>query len=546
LRCTHAHWIVNRPIASVRSTVPPNGIIAADVMQTLQRAHVCVFSPWQGLQMSTFDASPSHSRAGSSASAAGSSSTRMLHIEPEELVFANVQLKQTYKQSIRVANPLQVPVEFTIRSSHARYTVSPAAMTLKAGETGTVEVALKILHEIRPPTVAGVPQADHSIKDVFHLRSQFFAQRFHAVMYPATAAANQRPGSAAASPRSVSNSAQPSPSHSRSASSVSFSGIQTIFNHSRNPSSASALQSLQLQSIPSDSSSARHSRNTSSVSFNGLLNSQSKSGSLASLSAHHSRHPSGSNLSVTTSGGGGSSSKISAAMDLVRREKARDKEQQRKAEERAEALREQQRLQKEAAEQKERDRHTTEAELYRPFERASLKEARANIAVSSLFPPSSLSSTSKDSSASFSAVSTREFLALSQKARSLQNELDATTMERDQQRFNYEQLEKEYAFALRQVDQLHGASRAHRPVDIQAQLDDLLRAERAQLEVKNQRVLAVLRTKDAAIADREETIAMQDRMLQQQAFRLGELEAQLQERSRIAQQMEREKVKTDQ
>jgi hypothetical protein len=501
----------------------------------------CLFSPVSKyIHMSLAVGSSSHSRAGSSASGIGSSANRMLHIEPEELVFQNVQLKQTYKQSIRITNSLQVPVEFTIRSSHARYTVSPAAMTLKAGETSTVEVALKILHEIRPPTVAGVPQADHCIKDVFHLRSQFFAQRFHATMYPATAAGHQRQPSAVASPRSESNSAQPSPAHSRSASNVSFSGIQTVFNHSRNPSSASALQSI--QSIPpSDALSARHSRNASSLSFCSLPtdNAQSKSGALASLSAHHSRNPSGSNLSViSSSGSAGGSSKISAAMDIVRREKAREKEQQRKADEKAAALREQQRLQQEAAEQKERDRHTNEAELYKPFERASLKEARANIAVSSLFPPSSLST--KDPIHSGTAVSTREFLALSQKARALQSELDAVTQERDQERFNYAQLEKEYVFALKQVDQLHAASRAHRPVDVQAQLDELLRDERAQLEVKNQRVLAVLRTKDAAIADREETIARQDRLLQAQAFRLGELEAQLQERNRIAQQMERE------
>lgn len=66
----------------------------------------------------------------------------MLSFEPEALSFGNVRLNQAYNTSICITNNEAHPVEFSLRCTSPRYSVSPNRVKLEAGRCQVVNVRL--------------------------------------------------------------------------------------------------------------------------------------------------------------------------------------------------------------------------------------------------------------------------------------------------------------------------------------------------------------------------------------------------------------------
>lgn len=405
-----------------------------------------------------------------------SSHNHLLVIDPDDLVFTSVRGGQTCSRTVRLTNPLTVPVSFTIRAgSPARYTLSPTQFHIGGGETALLEVRLRV-----SPSASALRLGSGSsrvgggaaagVKDVFHLRSEFFTQKFHATWYAWTST--------------------PPPPRS------------TTTNDPRGGQVAHNLPDSTLAAFMAEGGAA-----------------------------------------------GVRTQKVDEAAVAAKRERTEAKA--RKAA--LEAQEASERAAREALEAEQKRKAQAEADLFRPLERASVQAARQAAHHSALQPPSMASAAAATTSstttepASSSAVSARDYLALSQKVRTLQSELDARQQEVQQWEFNYAHLEKEYRAVLEQVSSLHTAARAPpSAIEIQAHIDRALARERAAAESKDQKVLLVLRAKDAELASRHDLIQQHETTLSHQAFTIGQLEAELisrdardkEERRRLAQTIE--------
>ena len=141
----------------------------------------------------------------------------MLTVEPEEPVIHDVRLQQAYRTTVTLRNHSRNALELTVRAgSPERWAVAPATVFLEAGRTMRVDLRLKLTRELRPRRLAGGAGATnaeaesrgaHRQRDVFHVKSPFFEQRFHASFV--TAATDDAPGSGAAAHKSPAESAEP-------------------------------------------------------------------------------------------------------------------------------------------------------------------------------------------------------------------------------------------------------------------------------------------------------------------------------------------------
>jgi hypothetical protein len=114
----------------------------------------------------------------------------MLTVEPAEPVIYNVRLHQAYRTTVTLKNQSRNALELAIRAgSPERWAVAPATVFLEAGRTMRVDLRLKLARELRPKRPAGgagsIPGdgADGGglrQRDVFHVKTEYFEQRFHA------------------------------------------------------------------------------------------------------------------------------------------------------------------------------------------------------------------------------------------------------------------------------------------------------------------------------------------------------------------------------
>eukprot|EP00227_Mantoniella_beaufortii_P014425 CAMPEP_0197602772 /NCGR_PEP_ID=MMETSP1326-20131121/37849_1 /TAXON_ID=1155430 /ORGANISM="Genus nov. species nov., Strain RCC2288" /LENGTH=169 /DNA_ID=CAMNT_0043170185 /DNA_START=329 /DNA_END=835 /DNA_ORIENTATION=+ len=115
----------------------------------------------------------------------------MLTIEPAEAVIHGVRLHVAYRATVTLRNNSRNALELTIRAgSPERWAVAPATIFLEAGRTMRVDLRLKLAREIRPKRQSGGSETDGGAlrqRDVFHVKTEYFEQRFHASFVMATA-----------------------------------------------------------------------------------------------------------------------------------------------------------------------------------------------------------------------------------------------------------------------------------------------------------------------------------------------------------------------
>ena len=100
-------------------------------------------------------------------------SSQLLVITPNELQFHNVEIGERYQRQLTISNPLSYRVEFTIRPGNTeRYEVIPSQIKLDPKSEVSVTVQLCVPRPLKP-------LKSHIRKDIFHIKSTFFEQKFH-------------------------------------------------------------------------------------------------------------------------------------------------------------------------------------------------------------------------------------------------------------------------------------------------------------------------------------------------------------------------------
>lgn len=95
----------------------------------------------------------------------------MMEISPEALVFRDVRLNNAYVNSICVTNPLPATVEFILKPSSQRYSVTPNRVTLGGGQSIVLTIRLFLAHY--PNSLKGFRgQEDH-----IQVKSSYFEQK---------------------------------------------------------------------------------------------------------------------------------------------------------------------------------------------------------------------------------------------------------------------------------------------------------------------------------------------------------------------------------
>ena len=119
----------------------------------------------------------------------------MLVVEPAEPCIYNVRLHQAYRTTVTLRNDTRNALELTVRAgSPERWAVAPSTVFLEAGRTMRVDLRLKLARELRPKKTAGAAVVagddEHGKgvrqRDVFHVKGEFFEQKFHASFVMAT------------------------------------------------------------------------------------------------------------------------------------------------------------------------------------------------------------------------------------------------------------------------------------------------------------------------------------------------------------------------
>ena len=100
-----------------------------------------------------------------------------MNVEPSSLVFRSVALNQAYTASLSISNPLTAPVEFTLRASNPRYTLSPNKVTLVPNQQVIITVRLLLNHY---PNKAKGKQGQ---EDTIHIKSPYFEQMVNVVFF---------------------------------------------------------------------------------------------------------------------------------------------------------------------------------------------------------------------------------------------------------------------------------------------------------------------------------------------------------------------------
>lgn len=94
---------------------------------------------------------------------------------PSDIDFGQVVLNQTYVRAIDVRNPLSCPVRFSVRPGSDRFSVSPCDdLTVQADSSIRLIIRLRILKAVSKP------RDSRTKRDIFHVKSNFFEQKFYA------------------------------------------------------------------------------------------------------------------------------------------------------------------------------------------------------------------------------------------------------------------------------------------------------------------------------------------------------------------------------
>ena len=101
----------------------------------------------------------------------------MLDVSPSSLIFRDVRLKQAYTTSLCLTNSLSANVEFTIRTSSPRYSVSPSTIKLNSNQSCVVTVRLYL--SSFPNSIRGTTGQD----DYIHIKSSYFDQKLKTTFY---------------------------------------------------------------------------------------------------------------------------------------------------------------------------------------------------------------------------------------------------------------------------------------------------------------------------------------------------------------------------
>jgi chromosome segregation ATPase len=100
-----------------------------------------------------------------------------MDFEPKQLVFRDVRLNQSYTTSLCITNPLNSPVEFTIRSSNSsRYSISPNQVQLQPKQSIVVTIRLFLNHYPVHHLSKGIHH-HHGQEDSLHIKSVYFDQK---------------------------------------------------------------------------------------------------------------------------------------------------------------------------------------------------------------------------------------------------------------------------------------------------------------------------------------------------------------------------------
>ena len=143
----------------------------------------------------------------------------MLEADPQVLVFRDVLLNHAYTTNLSVTNPLTAPVEFSLRPSSPRYTITPNRVALQAGQTTIVSVRLFLSHY--PNYSKGVRGQD----DTIHIKSAYFEQKVDVTFF----LQSRDPASTSNSSSSTLQSRSPSPNRRVATGSISgSSSLDTI------------------------------------------------------------------------------------------------------------------------------------------------------------------------------------------------------------------------------------------------------------------------------------------------------------------------------
>ena len=100
-----------------------------------------------------------------------------MEFEPKQLVFRDVRLNQSYTTSLCITNPLNSPVEFTIRSSNSsRYSINPNQVQLQPRQSIVVTIRLFLNHYPVHHLSKGMHH-HHGQEDSLHIKSVYFDQK---------------------------------------------------------------------------------------------------------------------------------------------------------------------------------------------------------------------------------------------------------------------------------------------------------------------------------------------------------------------------------
>ena len=94
-----------------------------------------------------------------------------MNFEPKQLTFGDIRLNQAYTTSLCITNPLTAAVEFTIRPSSPRYSISPNRVNLNPNQSIVVTVRLFLNH------YPNIPKGIQGQEDSIHIKSVFFDQK---------------------------------------------------------------------------------------------------------------------------------------------------------------------------------------------------------------------------------------------------------------------------------------------------------------------------------------------------------------------------------
>ena len=129
----------------------------------------------------------------SEASSSPTSATPLISLQPARLEFRDVRVGVEQSTELQVTNNLASELELSIRAGNSeRYSVSPAKISLRGGETGKVNVKLKLVRSPPPrrpgggKTATGGDDVALGYRDHFYVKSIYFDQRFASVFFLAS------------------------------------------------------------------------------------------------------------------------------------------------------------------------------------------------------------------------------------------------------------------------------------------------------------------------------------------------------------------------